>query len=155
MQSIRLPARWFMCGSASLNNARNLQIKWRQSLAWSKRCFLDTSKAFDRVWHYVLLYKLKLLGICSTYYNLIKSFLNNRHQRAVLTGQSLKWSLVEAGIPQDSILGPLFFFIKLMICHKDCVVMQNWRHLLGTLHFSQQSLVLQYHHQTLMKTYLK
>ena len=41
----------------------------------------------------------------------------------------------------------------LMICHKDCVVMQNF--LLTTLHFSQPWLVLQYHHQILVKTYLK
>ena len=42
--------------------------------------FLDISKAFDRVWHDGLLYKLKLLGICGRYYNLIQSFLDNRHQ---------------------------------------------------------------------------
>ena len=41
----------------------------------------------------------------------------------------------------------------LMICHTDCVVMQNV--LLTTLHFSQPSLVLQYHHQILVKTKLK
>ena len=41
--------------------------------------FLDISKAFDRVWHDELLYKLKLLGIRGRYYNLIHSFLDNRH----------------------------------------------------------------------------
>ena len=56
--------------------------------------FLDISKAFDRVWHDGLLYKLKLLGICGRYYNLIQSFLDNKHQRVVLNGQSSKWSLV-------------------------------------------------------------
>ena len=50
--------------------------------------FLDISKAFDRVWHDGLLYKLKLLGICGRYYNLIQSFLDNRHQRIVLNSQS-------------------------------------------------------------------
>ena len=73
--------------------------------------FFDISKAFDRVWHDGLLYKLKLLGICGRYYNLIQSFLDNRHQRIVLSGQSSKWSLVEAGFPRGSILGPLLFLV--------------------------------------------
>ena len=73
--------------------------------------FLEISKAFDRVWHDGLLYKLKLLGICGKYYNLIQSFLDNRHQRGVLNGQSSKWSLVEAVVPQGSILGPLLFLV--------------------------------------------
>ena len=50
--------------------------------------FLDLSKAFDRVWHDGLMYKLKGLGICGNYYELIHSFLNDRHQRVVLNGQS-------------------------------------------------------------------
>ena len=73
--------------------------------------FLDISKAFDRVWHVGLLYKLKLLGICGSYYNLRQSFLDSRHQRVVLNGQSSKWSLVEAGVPQGSILGLLLFLV--------------------------------------------
>ena len=69
------------------------------------------SKAFDRVWHDGLLYKLKLLGKCGRYYNLIQSFLDSRHQRVVLNGQSSKSSLVEAGVPQGSILSLLLFLV--------------------------------------------
>ena len=73
--------------------------------------FFYISKAFDRFFHDGFLYKLKLLEICGRYYNLIQSFLDNRHQRVVLNGQSSKWSLVEAGAPQCSILGPLLFLV--------------------------------------------
>ena len=73
--------------------------------------FLDLSKAFDRVWHDGLMYKLKTLGICGNYYGLIHSFLSDRHQRVVLNGQSSKWSHIKAGVPQGSILGPLLFLV--------------------------------------------
>ena len=57
--------------------------------------------------HNGLLYKLNLLGICGSYYNLIQSFLDSRHQRVVLNGQSSKWSLVEDDVSKGSILGTL------------------------------------------------
>ena len=69
------------------------------------------SKAFDRVWHEGLLFKSKRLGLSGKYYELIKSFLRNRHQRVVLNGQSSKWFSIKAGVPQGSILGPLFFLV--------------------------------------------
>ena len=40
--------------------------------------FLDLSKAFDRVWHDGLLYKLKTNGIEGKLFKRIKWFLNNR-----------------------------------------------------------------------------
>ena len=102
-----------MCASASLSNTWNLQIIWRQSLTWSKRCFFGCIffSAFDRVYHDGLVYKLKVLGICGRYYNLLQSFLNNRHERDALNGQSSKWSLVEAGVPLGSISGRLLFLV--------------------------------------------
>ena len=72
---------------------------------------MDISKAFDRVWHDGLLYKLKLLGICGRYYNLIQSFLDNRHQKVVLNGQSSNWFLIKAGVPQGPVLGPLLSLV--------------------------------------------
>ena len=60
--------------------------------------FLNLSKSFDRVWHDDLLYKLKSNGIDDKLFKLIKSFLNNRCQLAVLNGQSV-WKLVTAGVP--------------------------------------------------------
>ena len=70
--------------------------------------FLDMSKASDRVWHEGLLFKLKRLGLSGKFYGLINSFLSNRRQRVILNGQSSKWSPIKAGVPQGSILGPLF-----------------------------------------------
>ena len=50
--------------------------------------FLDISKAFDRVWHKVLIYKIKSIGISGLRVKLIETFLNNRFQRVLLNGQS-------------------------------------------------------------------
>ena len=73
--------------------------------------FLDLSKAFDRVSHEGLIYNLKNIGINGKLLSLIESFLHNRYQRVVLNGQSSKWQNVNTGVPQGSVLGPLFFLI--------------------------------------------
>ena len=73
--------------------------------------YLDISKAFDRVWHDGLVYKLKRCGVSGQLLSLIQSFLKDRKQRTVLNGQSSNWGDISAGVPQGSILGPLFFLV--------------------------------------------
>ena len=73
--------------------------------------FLDISKAFDKVWHDGLIYKLKRNGINGDLLRLIESFLSDRYQRVVLNGQTSNWNKITAGVPRGSILGPLFFLI--------------------------------------------
>ena len=77
----------------------------------SEVVFLDLSKAFDRVWHDGLMYKLKSLGICGNYYGRLHSFPRDRHQRVVLNGPSSNWSQIKAGVPQGSIMGLLLFLV--------------------------------------------
>ena len=73
--------------------------------------FLDISKAFDKVWHEGLLYKLKSFGISGNLLNLIKHYLTDRSQRVLLNGQCSNWQPILVGVPQGSILGPSFFLI--------------------------------------------
>ena len=77
----------------------------------TRAVFLDLSKAFDRVWHAGLLYKLESNGISGNLLKLMRSFLSHRQQRVILNGQQSEWQEVSAGVPQGSVLGPLFFLI--------------------------------------------
>jgi hypothetical protein len=78
--------------------------------------FCDLTKAFDCVDHDTLLDKLEFYGIKGSANNLIKSYLKDRYQRAVIRNKSSNtyysgWNKVIRGVPQGSVLGPLFFLI--------------------------------------------
>ena len=73
--------------------------------------FFDISKAFDRVWHQGLLYKLQTVGITGSLLLWFTDYLHNRKQRVVLPGGISDWTTISAGVPQGSILGPLLFLI--------------------------------------------
>ena len=73
--------------------------------------FLDISKAFDKVWHIGLLFKLKAYGVDGELLSLLENYLENRKQRVVLNGQNSEWREINSGVPQGSVLEPLVFLI--------------------------------------------
>ena len=77
----------------------------------TRAAFIDISKTFNKVWDEGLLCKLKQNGISGNLLNVITDILYQREQRIVLNGQHSSWTNIQAGIPQGSILGPLFFLI--------------------------------------------
>ena len=56
--------------------------------------FLDIFKAFDKIWHEGLLFKLKQNGISGNLLNFITDFLYQRKQRVVLNGQHSSWLIL-------------------------------------------------------------
>jgi len=68
-------------------------------------------EGFDCVNHDILLVKMEYYGTRGVTYTLIKSYLENRHQRVKFNNKLSKWDKINIGVPQGSILGPLFFLI--------------------------------------------
>ncbi len=73
--------------------------------------FIDLKKAFDTVDHQILLSKLELYGIKGNALLLLKSYLSERKQKCHINGYFSSECDLKCGVPQGSILGPLFFLI--------------------------------------------
>ena len=73
--------------------------------------YLDMAKAFDRVPHEKLMYKLEMLGLRYPLLAWIKDYLTNRHHRVIIEGTASDWKPVTSGVPQGSIIGLILFFV--------------------------------------------
>ena len=73
--------------------------------------FIDLSKAFDTVNFDILLQKLEVYGIRGTPLKWIENYLNGRKQFVYYNNCKSDYRDIKCGVPQGSILGPLFFLI--------------------------------------------
>ena len=85
------------------------------------------SKAFGKVWHDGLLFKLQRNGIEYQLFQLFKSYLSNRKQRVVINGFEFEWGLTEAGVPQGSVFAtPPLSNLQKMIWKMESFRMLNF-----------------------------
>ena len=71
--------------------------------------YVDFKNAFDTVNHNVLLDKLAHYGVRGIENNWFKTYLTNRKQHVTVSGQISDNALIEFGVPQGSVLGPLIY----------------------------------------------
>ena len=67
--------------------------------------FLDISKAFDKVWHQGLHYKLRQSDILDSLLNTLTDFLDSRSQRVILNGQYFSWAKLKLELPKVQFSG--------------------------------------------------
>ena len=104
----------FLPGSSTVTQLIEMHHQFCKAVSENKEIrivFLDISKAFDRVWHNGLLFKLQKWGICEPLLSWFKSYLSDRYQRVLVNGQKSEYMKISAGVPQGSVLGPLLFLV--------------------------------------------
>ena len=104
----------FMPGDGTINQLVFLYNEFSKAIDMQKEVrvvFCDITKAFDRVYHPALLYKLRKSGITGPILDWFSSYLRDRKQRVVTQGEFSEWGNIEAGVPQGSVLGPLLFLV--------------------------------------------
>ena len=85
--------------------------------------FLDVSKAFDKVWHEGLLFKINQMGITGSLLDWLQSYISERHQKVVLNGMESNGMVLFRGPPRIDIRTAVFLiFVYDIVDEMECIV---------------------------------
>ena len=96
----------------------NIQIQLDDG-KYSAGVFVDLKKAFDTVDHNILLKKLDYYGVRGIANEWFASYLKNRKQFVSIGGHISSTQVIQTGVPQGSVLGPLFFLLYINDLNKS------------------------------------
>ena len=105
-----------LCGFRKVHFTQHALFKllhsWQRGLdnsGFIGTILMDLSKAYGCLPHDPIVAKFEAYGLSKNSLNSLLDYLEGRKQRVKIGSSNSFWSDVKRGVPQESILGPLFF----------------------------------------------
>uniref|UniRef100_A0A6A7FMS9 Pol-like protein n=1 Tax=Hirondellea gigas TaxID=1518452 RepID=A0A6A7FMS9_9CRUS len=113
----------FRAGHSTMDALTRLESAVRECLIRDDFCvavFLDIASAFDKVWHYGLLMKIKQMGLEGNLPRFVQKILSMRKLAVRVNGHVSERYPVHSGTPQGSIISPTLFSIMINDIFDSC-----------------------------------